>query len=210
MVDTSFCGRCREDKPVCEFTKNRSTADGYSSYCNPCRKTYRVNVHYNRTNEPQICSMCNVIKPAPEFYSNTKRLNGIDSRCKTCSSNRTKNYYSRNSRNFILQLYTNARRRSLKNKVPFDMSFDEWMDIYNKQNGVCSMTGIKMTYKRNNKKCDSRTCHTNISPDQKYPGKGYTKDNLHFICWYVNQAKNDMPVDEFVDMCRLICLKNII
>jgi hypothetical protein len=33
------CLRCGEDKPVREFTRRKSSADGFGSYCKSCRKT---------------------------------------------------------------------------------------------------------------------------------------------------------------------------
>lgn len=31
------CPKCTETKPYTEFNKNRSTKDGYQSYCKPCK-----------------------------------------------------------------------------------------------------------------------------------------------------------------------------
>lgn len=34
------CSRCRTKKELSEYHKNKAQADGYSSYCKDCRKTY--------------------------------------------------------------------------------------------------------------------------------------------------------------------------
>lgn len=40
MFDGKVCGRCREQKPVSEFGKNKSRKDGLQSYCTQCRHLY--------------------------------------------------------------------------------------------------------------------------------------------------------------------------
>lgn len=49
------CGKCREEKPVEYFNKNKSTCSGYSSYCKSCLseslKTYRTNMSDEKKEE---------------------------------------------------------------------------------------------------------------------------------------------------------------
>lgn len=34
--DAKVCQRCMNKKPISQFPKKRSSADGYASYCKPC------------------------------------------------------------------------------------------------------------------------------------------------------------------------------
>ena len=35
------CGKCREEKPISDFSKNRSRKDGYNNRCNKCCKSHK-------------------------------------------------------------------------------------------------------------------------------------------------------------------------
>jgi hypothetical protein len=44
----------------------------------------------------------------------------------------------------------------------------------------------------------------NLSPDRIDSSKGYTKDNLQFVCNRVNAMKNNMNTEELFDFCKKI------
>ena len=41
----------------------------------------------------------------------------------------------------------------------------------------------------------------NLSPDRKDSTKGYTFENVQFVRWCLNSAKNDMEQEAFIQMC---------
>ena len=47
-MDTKVCGKCKINKDVCFFGKNKQTKSGYRSTCNDCRKI--ENVRYKEKN----------------------------------------------------------------------------------------------------------------------------------------------------------------
>jgi len=42
-MDTKKCSCCKNDKPISDFNKNRSTKDGLHSSCRPCKKAMQKN-----------------------------------------------------------------------------------------------------------------------------------------------------------------------
>ena len=44
----------------------------------------------------------------------------------------------------------------------------------------------------------------NLSPDRIDSSKGYTKDNLQFVCNRVNAMKNNMNTEELIYFCKKI------
>ena len=41
MEETKICSKCKFEKSINEFSKNKSKKDGLNSHCNKCRKEYR-------------------------------------------------------------------------------------------------------------------------------------------------------------------------
>jgi hypothetical protein len=39
-IGSKKCSRCREDKPLVEFVRDNSRADGFGHRCKPCQKEY--------------------------------------------------------------------------------------------------------------------------------------------------------------------------
>ena len=52
-MDTKYCNRCEQDKPLSEYTKNKAKKDGLQGYCRDCAKTYRKE-HYHKNKEPYL------------------------------------------------------------------------------------------------------------------------------------------------------------
>lgn len=46
--------------------------------------------------------------------------------------------------------------------------------------------------------------NTNLSIDRIDSAKGYTRDNVQLVTMAANQMKNDLTIDELVDMCKRI------
>lgn len=61
---------------------------------------------------------------------------------------------------------------------------------------TCYYTGEPLTFKSN--------LPNTISLDRLDSSKGYIEGNVVFCCWRVNQAKNNMSISEFLEMCRRI------
>ena len=83
------------------------------------------------------------------------------------------------------------------------MTFDQWYEVYQSQDGKCDETNIHMTHTRDKNDpsflpdVKMTKFPKNVSPDQIIAGKGYVKGNLRFLCAAVNRMKHEFPIDIF-------------
>lgn len=89
-MKTKCCTKCKIEKSLSEFNKNRSAKDGLDYWCRACKNARRKTYNYPPSIGPKICSGCSEIKPAKDFGRNKRRKNGLSSRCKLCQSARKK------------------------------------------------------------------------------------------------------------------------
>jgi hypothetical protein len=91
-------------------------------------------------------------------------------------------------------LYRSVEAR--KDKYGGDlMSFEDFYDIYKSQNGVCALSG---------KRFDLSSAMDQPSPDRIDSTRGYSKDNVFFTTFGVNRARQDLSLDDFVQMCKMV------
>ena len=77
-------------------------------------------------------------------------------------------------------------------------SFDV-IEKWTEQEGKCALSGKPMTHIRGD-----GAVYTNVSIDRIDNEKGYTKDNIHLVCFIANLMKSTMSVDELVEWCKTI------
>lgn len=78
-------------------------------------------------------------------------------------------------------LYRALKRRPTENPV----THSQLMEMYYQQNGLCALSGVKMTWMR------EKIRPTSISIDRIDSTKGYTFDNVRLLCHAVNRMKGD-------------------
>lgn len=134
------------------------------------------------------CNKCDDFKTRDEFKKN------VNDGCKECCKKRDKKYQE-TIRGRLIKLYLGAkystkRRQKCKKRNKngavndFDITFEDLVEILKKQKGMCEYSGIKMNY-------GSIKDHNWIaSLERKNPKKGYTKDNVCFICAEFNTFDN--------------------
>ena len=72
------------------------------------------------------------------------------------------------------------------------ISLDDLMALWEKQSGLCAISGVPMTY---SKGCGD--AGTNISLDQIIPGGGYALGNIQLVCRIVNIMKWNSSDEKF-------------
>jgi len=219
-VSLSKCSKCLEEKSIDNFYAHSKRGDGfirYRPYCKSCRaKKEKQNksrpVHSKIISDgKQTCKICNETKVLSEFYANGCFSDGLKkyrTSCKKCvlSNAKTKNdiWYkskcekrSSSYKNFISGILNHCSKR--KQNLGFDLDLMFLLDLYEKQNGLCAISGVSMTYVAGQGKVT-----TNISIDRIDSSKGYKRDNVQFVCDIVNRMKQDLPQTDFIDWCKLI------
>lgn len=192
-----------------------------SSVCKECKKNKRYDREYSSDKTKLLCHKCMQYKPIAEFHIDSRpekelekegqyRIlyrNGRKSFCKDCAKKVERERYIRRDDKSklykcIQSKWLGARDRAKRKELEFTITKDDLINKYNEQNGKCALTGIDMTFEMYNNRN-----HTNISIDRIDSNKGYTLDNIQLVCMSVNQFKNDIPMDEFIFICKKIADK---
>ena len=208
------CTKCKEIKCDTEFHKNIRTSDGLADYCKPCKSSYGKRNKYERTSNDKKCCVCNEIKPASEYYSHTSCTDGLQGRCKSCaflvqqkSKERTGVYGFLKDR--LRNAKASAKRKSTRRPgIEFNIDFNYIKELYEAQNGLCSVSGIEMTivsYATHDFRI--KNPH-NISFDRIDSSKGYVPGNVQLVCCIYNYMKWDMDMDVFLDACKHVVEHN--
>ena len=108
-------------------------------------------------------------------------------------------------RGYMNCLYSNMNKSGwytdFKNFKEF---FNFWLEQKNKYGMKCPATGKTMTMIRQKKQNQKKTTPTNISRDRILSNKGYTKENLIFVCWEYNNSKNNITPKNAKNFLKIV------
>lgn len=98
-----------------------------------------------------------------------------------------------------------AKTRSKKYKRDFDITLEFLKQLWISQEGKCAATGLSLEIKyiqtKKQRKCKSPF---QASLDRIDNNKGYTQDNVRFVCYMFNIARNDFDDEQVIDFCLKI------
>lgn len=97
------------------------------------------------------------------------------------------------------RLYKTWRAGALTRDKEFKITYEEFIELYNKQNGLCALSGSAM-------KIDEDTF--DMSMDRINSDLDYTLDNVQLVIKQVNYMKQSYTQEEFVNLCKLIANKH--
>lgn len=164
------------------------------------------------------CTKCSRVRPIIEY---TKARQGKylywHAWCKSCRYERTRAYHT------LHHVELEAKKKIYKENNPINALYGCWKNVavrrapkdhsitkqdvyalYKKQNGLCAISGIKMTWVNGTR----RPLSTSISIDRKNNKKGYTKQNIQFVCYAINSFKQDMTLQQVINMAKAIIKHN--
>ena len=86
MLLTKCCSRCKEDKSLSDYYKDRTQKDGYDNICKVCKKEVREERYASRKpiTDTKHCHKCDCVKPVTEFGRCKKNPDGLSKSCKSC------------------------------------------------------------------------------------------------------------------------------
>lgn len=96
-MKTKRCSRCKQEKHVALFCKNRAQHDGLENYCKSCRRITRKKGRRQVTVIEKWCSGCKEIKLSDKFHKGNDS-GGLSNICKICKSKRAKDYRIKNNK----------------------------------------------------------------------------------------------------------------
>jgi len=99
------------------------------------------------------------------------------------------------------KLWAQTRSRAQNRNLEFNITVDFLKRLWNTQDGRCAVTFKLLHYG-----LGTGRHKDGISIDRVDSSRGYTKDNVRFICDAVNMMKNNMPDEELREWCRDILM----
>lgn len=150
------------------------------------------------------CAGCCKYLSAQHFCSNknNKYRDELNIYCKDCQSKRETAYRKNLNTKDLLKLklkhlLSSARSRAKKLNLAFDLTEDYLYELWNKQKGICALSGIPLT-------CNygEGVVETNASIDKIDPQGGYTIGNVQLTCWAVNRMKGTMNNEQLLFFCE--------
>ena len=85
-----WCPKCKQEKELVCFSKNRNRANGYNGWCKDCVKAKVIELVDNRVNLPCLiteleCITCHKVLPIEDnFYKHRRYHNGVYNICNAC------------------------------------------------------------------------------------------------------------------------------
>jgi hypothetical protein len=86
----------------------------------------------------------------------------------------------------------------------FSITKEFMWELWEKQKGMCALSGMPLKIERNYKKMKNMTA----SLDRIKNDKGYTEDNVQWIHKDINRMKNIFDNNYFIKICKLISKNN--
>ncbi len=99
----------------------------------------------------------------------------------------------------VTRMYGAARYRTSKSGIEFTITKEQLYKKIVESNGICALSGLPLTAQNGNP--------LKLSMDRIDNSKGYTPKNIQIVATCVNNAKNDLHQDAFIQMCKAVAEK---
>ena len=139
------------------------------------------------------CFVCSKIYPF-DCFVDAKEATYL---CKYCQPAYNREFIKHNNlEEAIINKLKFAKIKCRKTNRVFDITKDDILNLWEKQQGRCFYTGQNMSYLR----CDPNI----VSIDRKDSNLSYTKDNIVLCTWQINELKNKLKDSDFVHLCKMV------
>lgn len=233
------CIKCKLDLLEENYSKGKNIC---KQCCSISYKEWRrkelLNASHRILPDKKTCTVCHVEFPITEFYIRTDRNKPI-SRCRKCNQKANKDSWNKltederkkrfeenrlwrnkeinkgNLKVYMTSKLCGIKSRSIKNNLPFDLTIDYLIELFQSQNGKCYYTHNDINIQCNRglgKNLISFPEHRyQASLDRLIPEKGYVKGNVVWCGWLINTCKNLLTEAEFYQVCETVlqCRKSL-
>lgn len=148
---------------------------------------------FNRHNQLVVRCSCGTTSTLSAATAKSVR----SKRCTRCSYKKISEDKSCGNvhNSYYLQLKNAAARRNIK----FAISMEDMWNQYQKQKGICSMTGLELTL------TNSNNFHLQTASLDRIDSKqGYIKENIQWMHKDVNKMKMELPQERFLEIVKQI------
>lgn len=195
------CTSCDQFKTLNDYHKMKNGKYGRHNHCKQCRSNKTKSLKYKRLSNDVLvlCPKCQQKLPSSNFYSDKTSSNGLQTYCKTCSKKNRDNWTC-NFEGFISLTYGTLIQNAKKRKLVVDLTKQDIIDLYHKQNGKCALSGRDMIIYHIENMSTDLSNHA-MSIDRIDSSRGYTLNNVQLVCNMVNKMKWDLKQEDFLYFC---------
>jgi hypothetical protein len=198
-MEKRVCWVCKTEYPLTRefFYKDSRHKSGLQKRCIDCNK--KTNKKFS-DNNPEYSS-----DKGRERYHKVKADNPSYNKERYSTYReqylKRRKEWSKSEYGRLYDIYRAAKERSSKKKLPFDITFDDVIKMFNDQQGYCSLSGMKLVTN------ETRESGSNFYPyapsiDKLDPSKGYVLGNIRIVAVIVNLALNSFGDTVFDEMCK--------
>lgn len=211
-MEQKTCNKCGKtfNKSLTHFHRRKTSKDGFNTICKLCVKFSKPRSYKHWEDGKLLCLKCGLYKDINYFSKSAKKVHRKykDIICKECRHIQYENRKIERKVNSTLsrmltERFCGIKDRVKKHLIQLDFNREYLQELWDKQHGLCAISGIPMTYK-----AKEGRIYTNVSVDRIDSKLGYTKDNVQLVCMAVNQMKNDLPIDDLIYFCKQIVSNN--
>lgn len=170
----------------------------------------------------KACNVCGLLKPnTKDYYAhgiNTHvdgtKVEYLTGTCKACRYERRKEIQRNHPtpEKYLAERWrTLCRTRPKKgigiaDDIKGKKGIPYLMEVWDKQSGLCAITGVPMTWGATEKKDvqSGKGLGRTVSVDRINNLQNYRKGNIQLVCAQVNFMRSSLSVEDFVAWCKII------
>jgi hypothetical protein len=149
--------------------------------------------------EPYRCRACS--SRHQHGYNNDEERQAAEQQSISFSNQKTRKIL----KSRLLRKIAEIKNRCAKKGWDFTLTINDLLELWDKQSGKCAVTKKPMLLRAIPE--GYRRDPQSPSVDRIDSHKLYTKDNIRFVCWRVNEMKNDGTDEELFEWCEAVLLE---
>jgi len=102
----------------------------------------------------------------------------------------------------LAKILKSAMYRAKYKDIPFDLSIDTLVALWERQEGRCALTNFE--FKLGSSSIKNSPKRNAPSLDRIVPHLGYTEDNVRLITYQANCAKSSYTDEDLLEFCRAV------
>lgn len=183
------CKKCKFQLPLDQFYV--TTGGNVLTKCNKCRLQEKR--EYNQRTKKHRAEYCSNI---PIERKKAKYLRGREKDKQRKAANLGTVF------GWCGKLFHAAKARAKKRGMDFSLSQEFVLELWEKQNGSCCLTGIPFELITGGNCGYKRYNPYSASLDRIDNSKGYTPENVRLVCTAINLAMNEFGLEQFEIFCK--------
>lgn len=133
-------------------------------------------------------------------------LNGQTSGCRRCKTSGKNHYKWTGVGDIPGSLLYQLQQNAIASDRTVDVTSEYLWELFQSQNGLCALTGLKLEWITSNTKHKGRTFTASL--DRIDNSKDYIRGNVQWVHKDINKLKSDLTQSRFIELCKLVAMYN--